>query len=133
MRASQITETSIEAMVYGFYDKVRADAELGPVFNRALNGKWEQHLPKMVAFWSGVLLGTGAYLGNPMGAHRALPPFPEALFDRWLSLFADQLSETFDLAPSAVIMEKAQRMARAFRLGLYYDPAKALAARSTVS
>lgn len=133
MRASQITETSIEAMVYGFYDKVRADADLGPVFNRALDGEWDRHLPKMVAFWSGVLLGTGAYLGNPMGAHGALPPFPEALFDRWLSLFADQLTETFELAPSAVIMEKAQRMARAFRLGLYYDPAKALAARSTVS
>lgn len=129
MRATHITDASIEALVYGFYAKVRADPALGPVFEQALAGRWEAHLPKMVRFWSGVLLGTGAYLGNPMGAHKALPPFPEALFDRWLALFADQLTETFELGPAAVISEKAQRMARAFRLGLYYDPAKIMAAR----
>lgn len=128
MRESNITEKNIQKLVDGFYARIRADAELGPIFNQALHGDWSAHLPKMVAFWSGVLLANGAYLGNPMGAHKALPPFPETLFDRWLSLFAEQLNETYELAPAAHILEKAQRMAKAFRFGLYGAPTK-----STVS
>ena len=117
------TDDAIRLMVDGFYERVRRDPELGPVFEAALGGRWAHHMPKMYDFWSAVLLTNGRYKGAPMQAHQALPPFPEPLFDRWLALFEAQLAETFAPDAAGLVAEKARRIARSLRLALYFDPA----------
>ncbi len=47
----------ITALVHGFYAEVRADAQLGPLFDRAIEPHWDAHLARMVDFWSTVMLG----------------------------------------------------------------------------
>ena len=42
-----ISESQIRLLVDAFYDKVRADADLGPIFERAIDGNWGPHLAKM--------------------------------------------------------------------------------------
>lgn len=37
---AQISEERIRLLVNAFYDKVRADADLGPIFMRAIPGDW---------------------------------------------------------------------------------------------
>jgi len=123
MPHATITEAAIRDMVDGFYAKVREDAELGPVFERTLAGRWDAHMPKMYDFWSAVLLTTGRFKGNPMQAHAQIPPFPEEMFGRWLFLFERTLDEVFTPEPAAVIAEKAHRIARSLRMGLYFRPA----------
>ena len=52
---SPITENMIRQLVHGFYAKVRADQELGPIFARVIGEDWDPHLEKMCAFWSSVM------------------------------------------------------------------------------
>ena len=59
------TENDIHHMVHSFYDKVRQDEQLGPVFNAHIQD-WDTHLGRMVQFWSSMVRGTGTYEGTPM-------------------------------------------------------------------
>ena len=112
------SDTAIRELVDAFYTKVRRDAELGPVFETALHGQWDRHLPKMYDFWSSVMNTTGRYKGNPMAVHMRLPPFPQALFDRWLALFAETARELCAPALAAEFEFKARRIADSLKLGL---------------
>ena len=82
-----ITEMEIASLVERFYAKVRADPEIGPVFNDAVQN-WDAHLALLKDFWSTVLLTTGRYKGNPLLAHFPLP-IEEKYFARWLTLFSE--------------------------------------------
>src|SRR5438445_13067988 len=90
MERTGITEAMIEQLVRGFYAKVRADAELAPVFEARITD-WEPHLQRMCAFWSSVALMSGRYQGTPMAKHRPLP-VDARCFDRWLELFEETVA-----------------------------------------
>ncbi|MDZ7646298.1 MAG: group III truncated hemoglobin [Cytophagales bacterium] len=60
----------IEILVNRFYDKVKADTLLAPVFAHV---DWPHHLPIMYNFWSSMMLGEQSYQGNPFQKHVALP------------------------------------------------------------
>ena len=117
------TDAAIRDLVDAFYAKVRLDAQLGPIFETALHGQWDRHLPKMYDFWSSVMNTTGRYKGNPMATHMRLPPFPPALFERWLALFTETARELCAPALSAEVDFKARRIAESLKLALYYRPA----------
>jgi hemoglobin len=88
----------LEALVNGFYDRVRRDETLGFIFDRVAHTDWETHLPKMYAFWETVLFRSGGYTGNPLAAHAKLVPLTEMgrkQFDRWLELFCSTVDELF--------------------------------------
>ena len=44
-----ITDENLDALVNAFYARVRADAELGPIFNGAIDD-WPEHLAKLGSF-----------------------------------------------------------------------------------
>lgn len=60
-----IDEPMIERLARRFYERVRGDALLGPVFEERI-ADWEPHLARMYAFWSSVALMSGRYHGSPM-------------------------------------------------------------------
>lgn len=85
--AEEITE-----MVRRFYADVVQDPLLGPMFDDVARVDWSEHLPKLAAFWSRILLSEPGYEGNPLRAHaviHAQEPFTDAHFQRWLELFFD--------------------------------------------
>ena len=88
-----ITEDGIAMLVDRFYAKVRRDPMIGPLFNAAIDD-WDAHLAPLRAFWSSVMLTTGRYKGNPMGAHLKHPIRPE-FFTRWLELWGETADELF--------------------------------------
>ena len=91
MISELISEEDIAGLVPVFYGRVRKDPMLGPIFNGAIED-WPEHIEKLRAFWSSVMLGSGRYKGQPM-------PAPEA---------------------AAVIQEKARRIAESLALGIDY-------------
>ena len=115
------TEDEIGRLVDAFYGKVRADAELGPVFDRAISD-WGPHLETMRKFWSSVMLTSGRYKGNPVAVHHRVQGIELKLFDRWLALFDETCREMFDDNLTAAINEKAQRIAESLKLALFYRP-----------
>jgi hemoglobin len=84
---NEITEEALKRLVSLFYERVREHESLGPVFNDAIES-WPEHLDKLIAFWSSVMLTTGRYKGNPVAAHlkHGARMSPE-LFQRWLALW----------------------------------------------
>jgi len=84
----------IAEMVRRFYQDVAQDDLLGPMFNDVAQVDWNEHLPKLTAFWCRALLGLEGYVGNPFRAHSLIndrAPFTAAHFDRWLGLFHDAI------------------------------------------
>ena len=111
-----ISEAMIAALVEAFYDKVRADPLLGPVFAARITD-WAPHLARMVAFWSSVMLMTGAYHGRPMELHNPLP-IDAAHFDRWLELFEATAHELCPPAAAQGFAERAHAIGESLELGL---------------
>ncbi|GGN52418.1 hypothetical protein GCM10011349_25940 [Novosphingobium indicum] len=69
METGTINEEGLSALVEAFYARVRVDEELGPLFNDAI-ADWPEHLEKLCAFWSSVMLTTGRYKGQPVATTR---------------------------------------------------------------
>jgi hemoglobin len=114
-----ITPASIPVMVDTFYARVRDDAVLGPVFASKLEGRWDQHMPRMYAFWTKVLLGTGEFEGNVFGKHMALNGISKEHFVRWLALFRMTAIEVFGIEESAAAIQVAERIAGSLQLGFF--------------
>jgi hemoglobin len=116
---TSITAASIPLMVDAFYARVRDDAVLGPVFASKLEGRWDQHMPRMYAFWTKVLLGTGEFEGNVFAKHMALNGISKEHFVRWLALFRMTAIEVFGIEESAAAIQVAERIAGSLQLGFF--------------
>ena len=110
------TEQEISAMVSSFYNAVRRDEQLGPIFNSFVND-WDYHLSKLTDFWSSVLLGSGRFRGTPMPKHVALPNLSAQLFERWLALFRETTAAQPNHAMGAQAYDMAQRIAESLWYG----------------
>ncbi|MBN8847421.1 MULTISPECIES: group III truncated hemoglobin [unclassified Sphingomonas] len=120
----QIEEAALERLIPLFYARVREDDELGPVFNDAI-ADWPEHLDKLVAFWSSVMLTSGRYKGNPMMAHiKHIRRITPELFDRWLALWKATTDEVMPPAAAAALQAKAARISESLQLGMFFrlDP-----------
>lgn len=116
------TEAAIQALVHGFYDVVRADPLIGPVFTGHIAADaWPAHLAKMCDFWSSVLLRTTRYDGRPLPPHLALGELRDAHFLRWLALFRPVAQATLPAAEAGKAIAQAERMAQSFRLAIAFQ------------
>lgn len=119
---SMLDERMVRDVVYGFYDKIRADALLGPIFNGAIaDDEWPHHLAKMCDFWSATLLRTSRYQGRPLPPHLALPGIGEEHFRRWLTLFRATVEQLCPPPVAALFFERALRIAHSFRLAIAFS------------
>lgn len=111
-----IDEALIERLVRRFYDSVRTDAVLGPIFDARI-ADWESHLERMFRFWSSVALMSGRYHGQPMEKHLRLP-VDARHFDRWLEIFEATAREICTPPAADHFVERARRIARSLELGI---------------
>jgi hemoglobin len=145
----EITYESIQDLVQVFYDRVRDDEILSPVFNKALGDDWAPHqaklvefwstivpgtnsfkgnvypthMAKLVEFWSAVVLGSNSFKGNVYGTHMALTGIEPAHFERWLRLFEQTARELFDQQSAEQFLKTARRGASSLQIGFFGDVA----------
>ena len=112
-----VTEAMIEALVHGFYDRVRTDPALWPIFAAAIDD-WDPHLRKMCDFWSSVTLMSGRYHGTPMQAHAAQPLIRPEHFARWLQLFEETARQLCPPAAAALFVDRARRIGQSLQFGV---------------
>lgn len=104
-------------LVDAFYDKVKKDELLSPIFNEVARVNWETHLPKMYNFWDSLLFGAQNYKGKPFDHHLPLPLIIRH-FDRWVYLFYETLDERFEGEKAEEARVKATNIAGVFRFKL---------------
>jgi len=100
MKRKDITQRKdIERLVNEFYERVKLDQTIGPIFSEVAHVNWDKHLPVMYDFWENIIFQTGNYTGNPMSAHFKIHekhPFTKAHFTRWLAIFQETLNDCFE-------------------------------------
>lgn len=115
-----VSERFISELVERFYQHVREDQALGPIFARHIGDNWDEHLLRMKDFWASVVLRAGRYSGRPVPKHQALHEVQPEHFQRWLELFSATLAE---LAPGQEIVEifeeRAQRIATSLQAAMF--------------
>ncbi|MEP6951914.1 MAG: group III truncated hemoglobin [Ginsengibacter sp.] len=118
----------IKELVNAFYEKVRNDELIGPIFNERMGDRWLQHLDKMYTFWQTVLLEEHTYFGSPFPPHVNLP-ISHNHFERWLELFTQTLDELFTGEKANDAKWRAGKMAEMFESKIEYyknNPSKSL-------
>lgn len=116
MAETGLDDAVLEELVHRFYDRVRADATLGPIFASRISD-WPPHLARMVEFWSSVALMTGRYHGAPVPKHAGLP-VTRAHFDHWLTLFRAAAQEVCTPEGADHVITRAERIARSLHMAV---------------
>jgi hemoglobin len=108
------TRADIERLVDTFYDRVRADDRLGPIFEDVAHVDWSTHLPRMYDFWESVLFGASAFKGNPLAVHLTLAQktvLTGVEFSRWVELFHQTVDALFTGFMATEAKQRAVRIA----------------------
>ncbi|GHN00307.1 hypothetical protein WSM22_17960 [Cytophagales bacterium WSM2-2] len=105
------TRDHVIILVNSFYEKVKSDLLLAPVFRDV---DWPNHLPVMYDFWSSMLLGDRSYFGNPLKKHLPLKINSEH-FERWLLLFKATINEHFTGDKAEETKMRAESIAAVFQ------------------
>jgi len=108
--------SDIARLVDRFYERVRVDPEIGPVFNAAVHD-WDAHKRLLTSFWSSIALRAGTYRGNPMAAHQALP-INARHFTRWLALWRETCAQELEAEHATQLIGYAERIGRSLAYGL---------------
>ncbi|WP_394750302.1 group III truncated hemoglobin [Spongiimicrobium salis] len=111
------TREDIFLLVSTFYQAIREDALLGPIFNQHLSEEqWPPHLEKLTDFWVTALFGVACFKGNPMRAHRQVDEhlnytMNQLHFGKWLQLWFQTIDQLYvgELAERA--KDASRRMA----------------------
>ena len=106
-----ITRKDIERLIDQFYERVKVDPLLAPIFRHV---DWVQHLPVMYNFWSSLMLGDQSYQGNPFQKHVNLLIQSEH-FDEWLKHFIQTVDENFKGEKADEIKNRALNIAMLFQ------------------
>jgi hemoglobin len=111
-----LDRAALAQLVDGFYEKVRVDPLIGPVFN-AVVADWPAHKALLTEFWASVALRAGTYRGNPLAMHKPHPIRAEH-FDRWLGLWQETTQDLLDAESAALMQGYAGRIGTGMQLGL---------------
>ncbi|GAB3009156.1 truncated hemoglobin Ctb [Niabella terrae] len=107
------TAADIRLLVDSFYEKVREEPLIGPIFNQVIEDRWPLHLEKMYRFWGTVLLGEQSYSGHPFKPHARLP-VSRAHFDAWLGLWNQSIDRYFSGKKAEEARWRGNAMAEVF-------------------
>ncbi len=108
------SRAEVRNFVEAFYADVRADAELGPIFERVVAARgWDAHFETMTDFWQAVAFDGPPFRGNPMIKHAQIRDIAPAQFARWLTIFEKTCRRCWPQETTDLLIERGRRMAPA--------------------
>ncbi len=113
----------IFSLIKNFYDKVRADELLAPIFNKFIRD-WGPHLEVIADFWETTLFLGGKYQGNPMALHLHVDKelghsLTQDHFGRWVSLWHETIDSMFQGEKTELAKQRATNMAQIMFIKIY--------------
>jgi len=114
-----LTEVLVRNVVVSFYEKVRSDALLAPIFSEAIGDDWDSHIERIMNFWlTATRLGCGYDGRNFMPVHLQNPSIHGDQLPRWLELFRATAAEQCSHQAASVLVDVAERMAETLEISL---------------
>ncbi len=115
-----ITQALLNKLVHQFYESIREDKELAPLFNDTIQDNWPEHLDRMTQFWGAIALKTGAYKGKPVPKHVALSNLSPEHFKIWLRLFRTTAFDVCGPQIAPLLIDKAEHVAQSLQLAYFF-------------
>lgn len=115
--------TDVAVLVRTFYDKIRKDEVLGPIFNNSITD-WESHLELLTDFWETQLFLKRKYHGNPVTAHQEVDEkmnhtITSEHFGLWLNLWFETIDELYTGEVAWIAKNRAQKMSTMLFMQIY--------------
>jgi len=113
----------IKELVSCFYDKVKPDPTLGPIFNTIITN-WDDHIERLTDFWETNLLFVSKFKGNPILAHRQADQkvnytINNIHFGIWLRLWINTLDQLFEGTKANLAKDRARKMSTTLFLKIF--------------
>jgi hemoglobin len=111
----------IAQLVHSFYEKIRTDALLGPIFDSQIREEaWPAHLRKLTDFWETNLFGISKFKGSPTLKHIQVDKnlgfrIDQKHFGQWLQLWFETIDDLFE----GELADKAKQAARKMSTGQF--------------
>ena len=109
----------IKLMVNTFYQRIKQDVVLGPIFEEKIQDRWFVHLEKMYRFWQTILLEEHTYNGAPFPPHARMP-IDESHFIIWVKIFTTTVDHLFKGAIAEEAKKRGTLMAALFNSKLEF-------------
>jgi hemoglobin len=105
----------VSLLVNTFYTKIRANEELGPIFNNAISD-WDSHLIHLTNFWESQLFRKNVFSGNPLKKHVEVDEnnnnqLTNDLFGLWLQFWLGTIDELFEGELADLAKDRARNIA----------------------
>ena len=118
MKTDIRNRNDLKILVDAFYDRVRKDDEIGPIFNQIITD-WPSHLEKITDFWNQHIFGVQAYKGNPIEVHNQVDTtmhhqITAHNFGTWLFYWIQTLDELYEGKNVDLLKFKARKMQTIF-------------------
>lgn len=118
----------ISILVHQFYDKIRADTEIGFYFNEVIKD-WDSHLEKLTDFWETNLFGIRKFKGNPIAVHNKVDEHFNGQinaneFGIWLNYWFQTLDALFEGENVEILKRRARKMGTFMMVSIYENRAK---------
>jgi len=101
----------IEFLIQTFYDSLLQIEEMKPAFEGL---DFQQHVPKIVSFWSMVLLDEEGYKTNVFDKHLHLPIKPRH-FDIWKETFVSIVNKLYKGEKAELAIQRATVLSYTFK------------------
>lgn len=113
----------INLLVRTFYQKVRKDNVLGPIFNSIISD-WESHFIVLTDFWEAQLFLKRKYYGNPVVVHQEVDvkmnnSITSEHFGLWLNLWFETIDTLFEGETAWIAKNRAQKMSTMLFLKIF--------------
>ncbi|MBX9841122.1 MAG: group III truncated hemoglobin [Xanthobacteraceae bacterium] len=116
---SGLTESLVRKVIVSFYENVRDDALLGPIFSEAIGENWDSHIERVARFWlTATRLGSGYDGRNFMPAHRRHSSIRADHLSHWLALFRATAAHHCPPQAALALVDIAERMAETLQISL---------------
>src|ERR1700741_2164656 len=104
------SKTDVELLVRKFYSEVIKNPEIGHFFTHV---NFEEHFPRMFAFWNFILLDEAGFTGNVFDKHVNLG-IESKHFPVWLMHFRNTVDSLFEGEKAELAKQRAELIAYTF-------------------
>lgn len=113
----------IALLITTFYAKVRADKDLGPIFNSIIDD-WDSHIDRLTDFWETNLFIVPKFKGNPIVVHQQTDQkvnyhINNVHFGIWLRLWINTIDELYHGDIANLAKNRARKIATTLFLKIF--------------
>jgi len=123
MRREIENRDDVFILVDTFYNKVRKNELLGPIFEAHISD-WPKHIERLTDFWETNLFFVRKFKGNPLIKHQIVDAkagykIDELHFGTWLNLWFETIDQLYQGEKAIIAKNRARNMGTFFHVNMF--------------